>query len=927
MDGDDPYTRNLHRLKWAVFCAAVLLLGGIESRSVLLGSVPPIEGLIDWLIGVPLIGALVYGAFQIGARLEGHTQAEAAAEELRRHNRELAFLNRASRAFAATLDLDRLLADVVEETRHLLDASACSIWLLDQETEELVCQQVTGPQSDLVRGQRLAPGKGLAGWVARHGESLIVPDAKADDRHFTDVDRVTGLDLRSILSVPLRTNHGAVGVIQALHTEVDRFQQADQALLEPLAAAAAIAIDNARLYQETDQLRAFNENIVRSMQEGILLEDSAGQIAFVNPAAAELLGCAPEALVGQHWSAIVPPERMAEVERELSRRPQGVASRYETALLARDGTRIPVIVSAKPIFENGHRWQAYEPRAGRARASGVRSGGARAVERHNQPQADGRAYAGVISVFTDIRERVRAERELRASEEQYRDLVEHISDAIYAVDANGIVTYLSPIIESLIGYTPAELVGHSFSKVVHPEDLARMQENHKRVLTGQAATNEYRLVAKNGEVRWARTSSRPAFEDGRLIGLRGVLSDVTVRVRAEQEHRELEMRLERAQRMESLGALAGGVAHDLNNILSPMVAYPELILEALPEESEVRDDVQEVRRSAEKAVAIVQDLLALGRRGVYHMAPLDLNEVVNEYLASASFVDLASRYPQVAVDVALDPELLRIQGSTHHLSKVLMNLVTNAFEAMPGGGRLAIRTGCEHLECPHAGYEQIEAGDYVALRVVDTGTGIAQEDVPRIFEPFYTKKEMGRSGTGLGLAVVYGVVHDHSARIDLVTAVGEGTELTLYFPVSADTAPACDEEDGQGCRGSEQVLVVDDLQEQRTLATRLLSALGYHVDAVESGRAAVTYLRDHSADIVVLNMMLESGLDGLDTYREILRAHPGQKAIVTSGYPVTERVKEAQRLGAGAFLRKPYTLQRLGRAVRRELDRVAVTTP
>lgn len=922
MDGDDLYTRNLHRLKWAVFCAAVLLLGGIESRSVLLGGALPVEGLIDWLIGVPLIGALVYGAFQIGARLEGHVQAEVAAEELRRHNRELAFLNRASRAFAATLDLDRLLADVVEETRHLLDASACSIWLLDQETEELVCQQATGPQSDLVRGQRLRPGEGLAGWVARHGESLIVPDAKDDDRHSPDVDRETGLALRAILSVPLRTNHGAVGVIQALHTEVDRFQQADRALLEPLAAAAAIAIDNARLYQETDRLRAFNENIVQSMQEGILLEDAAGHIAFVNPAAAELLGYAPEALIGQHWSAIVPPERVAEVEGELSRRPQGVASRYETVLLARDGTRIPVIVSAKPIFENGRRWQAYEPRAGRASA-----GGARAVERHNHPHGDGQAYAGVISVFTDIRERVRTERELRASEEQYRELVEHISDVIYAVDADGTVTYLSPIIESLIGYTPAELVGRSFSVVVHPDDLARMRENHRRVLSGQTVTNEYRLVTKSGEVRWARTSSRPAFDDGRLIGLRGVLSDITARVRAEQEHRELEIQLERAQRMESLGALAGGVAHDLNNILSPMVAYPELILEALPEKSEVRDDVQEVRRSAEKAVAIVQDLLALGRRGVYRMAPLDLNEVVNEYLASASFADLASRYPQVAVDVSLDPELLRIQGSTHHLSKVLMNLVTNAFEAMPGGGRLAIRTECEHLDRTHAGYEQIEAGDYVVLRVVDTGTGIAKEDVPRIFEPFYTKKEMGRSGTGLGLAVVYGVVHDHSARIDLVTAVGEGTELALYFPVSARTAPACEEEDGQACRGSERVLVVDDLEEQRTLATRLLSALGYRVHAVESGRAAVTYLRDHSVDIVVLNMMLEGGLDGLDTYREIVRAHPGQKAIVTSGYPVTERVEEAQRLGAGAFLRKPYTLQRLGTAVRRELDRVTVTMP
>lgn len=921
MDADDLYTRNMRRLKWAVFGAAALLLAGIESRSVLVGSTPPLQGLIDWLIGVPLTGLLVELAFRFGTRLGGHMQAEAAAEELRRHNRELAFLNRASRAFAATLDLDRLLADVVEETRHLLDAVSCSIWLLDRETGELVCQQVTGPQSDLVRGQRLAPGEGLVGWVARHGESLIVPDAKADDRHFPDLDKATGLDLHAILSVPLRTNHGAVGVIQALHTEVDRFQPADRALLEPLAAAAAIAIDNARLYQETDRLRVFNENIIRSMQEGILLEDATGLITFVNPAAANLLGYTPEELVGQHWSTIVLPERVAEVEREVSRRPQGIASRYETILKAQDGTRIPIIVSAKPIFENGHR-----PRAARSPAA------ERVVDRHlaarrpNHGHAAERSYTGVISVFTDIRERVRAERELRASEEQYRELVEHISDAIYAVDAGGVVTYLSPIIESLIGYRPEELVGRPFADVVHPDDLARMRANYERVLCGEMLTNEYRLVSKSGEVRWTRTSSRPAFDDGKLIGLRGVLSDITARVRAEEEHRELEMRLERAQRMESLGTLAGGVAHDLNNILSPMVAYPELILEALPEAGEVRDDVLEVQRSAEKAVAIVQDLLALGRRGVYSMAAINLNDVVDEYLASASFADLVTRYPQVTVDTELDPGLLRIQGSPHHLSKVLMNLVTNAFEAMPGGGRLAIRTTCERLDRPHAGYEQIEPGHYVVLRVADTGMGIPEEDVPRIFEPFYTKKEMGRSGTGLGLAVVYGVVHDHSARIDLETEVGEGTEMGLYFPVSESATPVCVDDD-QECRGSECVLVVDDLEEQRTLATRLLSALGYRVHAVESGRAAICYLREHSVDIVVLNMMLDGELDGLDTYREIVRTRPGQKAIITSGYPGTERVEEAQRLGAGAFLRKPYTLQRLGRAVRQELDRVLAPAP
>jgi CheY-like chemotaxis protein len=259
-------------------------------------------------------------------------------------------------------------------------------------------------------------------------------------------------------------------------------------------------------------------------------------------------------------------------------------------------------------------------------------------------------------------------------------------------------------------------------------------------------------------------------------------------------------------------------------------------------------------------------------------------------------------------------------GSAPHLSKVLMNLVTNAFEAMPQGGRLTISTSCRSLDRPHAGYEYVEAGDYVVLRIGDTGVGIEEGDLPRIFEPFYTKKEMGRSGSGLGLAVVYGVAHDHKARIDLTTAVGKGTEFALYFPVTREPLLEDDEEE-QDYRGDESVLVVDDLGEQRMLAVRLLSSLGYRVHAVESGRAAVAYLRDHSADILVLDMIMEAGFDGLDTYRKIVQTSPGQKAVIASGFSKTKRVEEAQRLGVGAFIRKPYTLQRLGRAVREELDR------
>ncbi len=281
------------------------------------------------------------------------SQRRQAEEALRRRNRELELLNRASQAFISTLDLDHVLATVLDEVRRVLGVVACSAWLVDPETAELVCRQVTDPQADVVRGWRLAPGQGLAGWAAQHGESLNVSDALIDERHFKGVDKVTGLPLRSILTVPLRIKETVVGVIQVVDTTVSRFDSTDLRLLESLASAAAIAVENARLYEESDRLRAFNQNIVQSIEEGIVLLDEDEQITFVNPRGAELLGHTPEELIGQHWETFAAPESIGDMQQEFAKQRQGVASQYEAALLTGKGQQTPVLISARPLYKNG----------------------------------------------------------------------------------------------------------------------------------------------------------------------------------------------------------------------------------------------------------------------------------------------------------------------------------------------------------------------------------------------------------------------------------------------------------------------------------------------------------------------------------------------------------------------------------------------
>jgi PAS domain S-box-containing protein len=300
-----------------------------------------------------------------------HKQVE---EALRKRNLDLEVFNRAARAFSSTLDLDQVLATTLEEIRNALNVAACSVWLIDRDRGDLVCQQATGPEGDVVRGWRLAPDEGIVGWVARHGESAIVPDTRADERHAKAVDREIGFELRSILSVPLRVTQGVIGAIQVLDTQVGRFTAADLALVEPLAATAAVAIENARLYEEANRLRAFNENILHSVGEGIALTDVDGRLIFMNPRGAAIIGYTPEELIGQNWRPFVAPETLARAEAEAASRPQGAVSQYETFGISRDGRQIPLIVSSRPLFE-------------------------------------GERFVGTLAAFVDITERKRAEEE------------------------------------------------------------------------------------------------------------------------------------------------------------------------------------------------------------------------------------------------------------------------------------------------------------------------------------------------------------------------------------------------------------------------------------------------------------------------------------------------------------------------------------
>jgi signal transduction histidine kinase/ActR/RegA family two-component response regulator len=398
--------------------------------------------------------------------------------------------------------------------------------------------------------------------------------------------------------------------------------------------------------------------------------------------------------------------------------------------------------------------------------------------------------------------------------------------------------------------------------------------------------------------------------------------EIEERVRAEREKKNLQKKLERSKKMESLGLLAGGVAHDLNNVLSGIVSYPDLLLMDLPENSPLRAPIETIKESGQKAATIVQDLLTLARRGVSNSEILNLNDLIKDQQRSPEYGQLFTEHPDIKILFHLDAELPNIEGSPVHLNKTVMNLIYNAAEAQPGGGKIIVRTKNIHKDLPDNTFGMFKAGDYIHLQIKDEGKGISEKDLQHIFEPFYTKKRMGRSGSGLGLAVVWGTVQDHNGIIDVKSQPHQGTTFDLYFPVTHAALTEVNEKINiQAIKGNgETILVVDDMESQRKIAKHQLKRLNYTVQAVESGEAAVAYLEKNTVDLIILDMIMDPGMDGLETWRQIIELHPEQRSIIASGYAETKKVKTAQSLGAGQYLHKPYMFETLAKAVREALN-------
>jgi len=455
--------------------------------------------------------------------LEDITDRKRMEESLRRRNRELSLLNQAGQTLNASLQLQEVLGSVLEEVRGLLGVVGCSTWLRDPDAGDLVCRQATGPQSEFARGWRLAPGEGLVGWVLEHGESLIVPDARRDTRHFKGVDQETGLPIRSLLGVPLQVEDRVIGVLEAVDTAPGRFDHRDLRLLEALASFAANAIQNARLYEQAEleiaerqraeeALRKSQERfqtVVGTINEGLMIMDEAGHFTYVNDRACEMLGYTRDELLGTHHLDVVAEEHRQRHAQRFVDRKRGEPEVYETLLRRRDGEGLPVILAGSPLIDQ-----------------------------------DG-VFRGTVGTFTDITERKRAEEALQESERRFRLLFEEAPLAYQSLDEDGKLLQVNQAWLDLLGYDRHDVIGRWFGAFVVSEQRDRFQACFSRFkAAGEVHDVEYNLRRQDGSsVIVAFDGTIGYDEQGHFRQTHCTMRDVTAQKRAQQALRESEERL------------------------------------------------------------------------------------------------------------------------------------------------------------------------------------------------------------------------------------------------------------------------------------------------------------------------------------------------------------------------------------------------
>ena len=589
-----------------------------------------------------------------------------------------------------------------------------------------------------------------------------------------------------------------------------------------------------------------------------------------------ILGISPEDMVGRHVREFAAPGRERENADGFSDALEKGEGRVVATLLRADGVQVLVEFSYRVV------------------------------------ELDGRQV--VLTIGRDVTHAVHAARALRTAEEKYRSLVERIPDVIWTTDEHGKLTFATPNAPNVLGFDAEETCRVSFdgrSWEIHPEDRTVVLEAWEALVRDGALFDvEYRRRSKDGRWVWLRNRAFASYEQGGIRCAEGMLSDIT-------ERKQLEESLRLAQKMEAVGQLSAGIAHDFNNMLCAILTNAHFLLDDLPEGDARRSDAREIKEIAERASALTRQLLAFSRRQVLAPTMVDLNTSI------AGLQKMLHRLIGEDIELAIvrAPDLGKVRADAGQLEQVVMNLVVNARDAMPGGGKISVETANQELDEIAAAGLSVPAGRYVTVTVSDTGVGMDAETKRHLFEPFFTTKEMGR-GTGLGLSTCYGIVKQSGGCIEAASEPGRGAMFRVYLPtVNGCSTQARHSLTVPPLRGAETVLVVEDDDRVRAAVCRILASAGYSLLVARDGDEALATAERHRGPIhLLLSDMVLPGGNGPETLRHVQASRPRTKILFMSGYTDHALVHREAVPPSENFIQKPFTPHALTKKIREILD-------
>jgi len=727
------------------------------------------------------------------------------------------------------------------------------------------------------------PGKGLTEYVLRTGRSVLVtPDVQEELERLGEVELI-GAPSIDWVGVPLVGDGRPFGVlVLQTYTEGERYGEAEKSVLEFVSTQIAMVIKRKRA---EEALRG-SERLLQQSQKVAMLGSYALDVrsgVWTSSAVLdEIFGidaAYPHNVDG--WATIVHPDGRSEM-----------LAYFTQEVLAK-----------KRRFDREYRIVR-------------RSDGAEHwVHGLGDLECDAAGQVvRMVGTIQDITERKRTEAALLDSEEKFRSFVETTTDWVWSMDSDGVHTYCNPAVTGILGYDPEELVGKAAFTFMHPDDRVMIERQFAELVAERRGWRNLmvRWQCKDGSYRFLESSAVPILGvDGRLEGYRGVDRDVTAR-------RRLEEQLQHAQKMETVGRLAGGVAHDFNNILTAILSHVALLKEELPLGDATQQDLDEIQRAAERAVGLTSQLLAFARRQIIEPRVLDVNALVLN-------LDRMLRRligEDIELVTVLAPLPLTVRAGPSQMEQLLVNLAVNSRDAMPDGGKLTIETSVVNVEVERAARTPgMVSGDCVRLVVRDTGWGMSPDTKEHAFEPFYTTKETGK-GTGLGLATCYAIVKQSGGYISVESEPQAGATFEVLLPLVREAEePARAAEATESPRGTETILLAEDEPMLRRIGVRVLEGQGYRVLEAANGVEALRVAAGHAGRIdLLLTDVVMPQMGGRELADRLRVGRPGIKVLFTSGYTNDSVVRHGVTDHSVPFLQKPFVPSSLARKVRAVLD-------